>query len=343
MDLWDWKAREREEENREKGRVRATIPGWVWPVRADKGTPNGHHGGGTRAGTMGTDFLRGKQMNEFDSSSFLVPLDGSSTAEHALPLAKALAAAYGSQLRLMHVVEERDSTQESARHARDVFLKYAGEIASREGIPLAEGAVETGFGPPAPAILGASEQAAMVILASHGRGGFQAAFIGSVADKIVRGAKVPTLIVPGTGPVHTMGSGPIVVPLDGSAEGDRALETGRDLAQRLGLGVVLVRAYSVPPPAGAEFAYYPADWATTLEEAAGVYLTEVAAEGEQSFVVHGPAAQAVVDVAEKVNASLVVMASGGKGLAKRIALGSTTDRVLHSLHRPLLILPPAHE
>jgi len=115
------------------------------------------------------------------------------------------------------------------------------------------------------------------------------------------------------------------------------------VAAKLGRDVVLVRAYSVPPPAGAEFAYYPADWATQLEEAAATYLAEVALPGEKPFVVHGPAAQAVVDVSENVDASLVVMASGGKGLAKRIALGSTTDRVLHSLHRPLLILPPAHD
>jgi len=282
-------------------------------------------------------------VTEFASSPFLVPLDGSSAAEHALPWAKALAAAYGSRLILMHVVDDRDAGREAAGKARDVFVKYAGELARREGIALAEGTIETGFGPAAPAVLGASEGAGMVVLASHGRGGFQAAFIGSVADKIVRGARVPTLVVPGTGAMVGPGEGPIVVPLDGSAEGDRALTTARGVAAKLGRDVVLVRAYSVPPPAGAEFAYYPADWATQLEEAAATYLADVALPGEKPFVVHGPAAQAVVDVSENVDASLVVMASGGKGLAKRIALGSTTDRVLHSLHRPLLILPPAHD
>ena len=33
------------------------------------------------------------------------------------------------------------------------------------------------------------------------------------------------------------------------------------------------------------------------------------------------------------------MTSHGKGLATRVALGSTTDRVMHSLHRSLLIVP----
>jgi nucleotide-binding universal stress UspA family protein len=37
------------------------------------------------------------------------------------------------------------------------------------------------------------------------------------------------------------------------------------------------------------------------------------------------------------------MGAAGKGLAGRLVLGSTTDRVLHSLHRPLLIImnPPS--
>jgi nucleotide-binding universal stress UspA family protein len=33
------------------------------------------------------------------------------------------------------------------------------------------------------------------------------------------------------------------------------------------------------------------------------------------------------------------MTSSGKGLAERITLGSTTGRVMHTLHRPLLIVP----
>ena len=82
-------------------------------------------------------------MTEFASSPFLVPLDGSSAAEHALPWAKALAAAYGSRLILMHVVDDRDAGREAAGKARDVFVKYAGELARREGIALAEGTIET--------------------------------------------------------------------------------------------------------------------------------------------------------------------------------------------------------
>jgi nucleotide-binding universal stress UspA family protein len=39
------------------------------------------------------------------------------------------------------------------------------------------------------------ERAGLVAVATHGRGGVQRALVGSVADKLVRGAQVPVLVV----------------------------------------------------------------------------------------------------------------------------------------------------
>jgi nucleotide-binding universal stress UspA family protein len=48
----------------------------------------------------------------------------------------------------------------------------------------------------AEAILAAArpEQASMIVIASHGRGGLTRLALGSVADKLVRGADVPVLV-----------------------------------------------------------------------------------------------------------------------------------------------------
>lgn len=278
-----------------------------------------------------------------DNGAILVPLDGSTAAEQALPAAKAIAAARGAQLRLVHVVDEREGARSASdlARARGLFAAYASDVAKRNGITLAEGATDVLLGSPAERILEAGQQASMIVIASHGRGGFHATFIGSVADKVVRGARVPVLVVPGRVGDPAVGSGPVLVALDGSEEAERALPAGRELAAKLGVGVVLVRAWSLPPPAGVEFGYYPADFAETLAEAAETYLKETARPGEQALVVSGQSAAGVVDAAREVNAGMVVMASGGKGLARRIALGSTTDRVLHTLQRALLIIPPA--
>jgi nucleotide-binding universal stress UspA family protein len=131
----------------------------------------------------------------------------------------------------------------------------------------------------------------------------------------------------------------VLVALDGSAEAERGLVLARELASRANARVALVRAYTVPPAVGVEFAYYPPDLVTSLEEGAREYLADTAREGEQCVVALGSAPEIVAQAANELDADLVAMTSHGKGLAGRLALGSTTDRVMHTLRRPLLIVP----
>jgi len=120
-----------------------------------------------------------------------------------------------------------------------------------------------------------------------------------------------------------------------------ALPMARELAQASTVSIVLVRAFSLPPPAGIEFSYYPADLGATLEAAAKEYLQATAQPGEKYVLMQGDAATAVLEAADQHDAGLIVLTSTGKGLAKRIALGSTTDRVVHSTSRSVLVVPQA--
>jgi nucleotide-binding universal stress UspA family protein len=53
-------------------------------------------------------------------------------------------------------------------------------------------------GPPASGILQFAEDrhADLIAIGTHGRGGLSRAVLGSVADKVVRGAHCPVLVVP---------------------------------------------------------------------------------------------------------------------------------------------------
>ncbi len=276
-------------------------------------------------------------------ASVLVPLDGSKNAENALPMAALLARAYDLPVRLIHVIDNADEmlTPQALDRAREVFSSYSLDLAARHGIDTSRAVAEVGYGPPAATILAAAEGVRFVVIATHGRGGFVATFIGSVADKVVRGADVPVVTVPGVGEPAAVDSRPILVALDGSPEAEAGLEAARDLAKRAAVKLALVRAISVPPPVGIEFAYYPPDILTTMQAAAQDYLKGIARPGEETHLVHGAAATAIEQIAANINAGLIVMTSRGKGLAARLALGSTTDRVLHSVQRPLLIVPVA--
>ncbi|MGK2964468.1 MAG: universal stress protein [Tepidiformaceae bacterium] len=269
----------------------------------------------------------------------VVPLDGSKNAENAIPAAASLQALYGCEIRLVHVAENRPKTPQDLERARATFVEYAEEAATRlgAGTRTAELLVDSS---PARAILDNASDARFIVIATHGRSGFKATILGSVADKVVRGSRVPVLVVPGVGtPAAAFATRSIMVALDGSDAAEAGLEVARDIARRAEAGIVLARAYRVSVPVGIEFSYYPIDMIEGYEAETQAYLQSMARDGERQLVLQGLPAEAIVDAAGQIGADMVVMATEGKGLAGRLALGSTTDRVMHSLHRPLLVVP----
>lgn len=274
----------------------------------------------------------------------LVPLDGSSVAEHALPLAALVSKVLGRDARLMYVVNESEGfwTADDVNRARELFADYASRLMQQYGL---RGSIAVEYGSPAGRILAASEGAAAVVIATHGRSGIRANLIGSVADKVIRGAKVPTFVAPGVKfrPPESPETRPILVALDGSEHGERALAFARHIRDAVGAPMVLLSAYRVPPPVTAEFAHYPAGIGETLERGLREYLDGIARPGEEKHVVMGEAAYAIVEAARALDAGLIVMGATGKGLARRLFLGSTTDRVVHTIDRTLLVIPPSAE
>jgi nucleotide-binding universal stress UspA family protein len=258
-------------------------------------------------------------------------------------MAALLARLYGLPVAFVHVVDEGEgaSGPREVERAADLFAGYAREFAERLGLDRAAVSTEVRRGAPAASVVEMAAEARFLVIATHGRGGFKATFIGSVADKVVRSAKVPVFVIPGVenpGPVDVR---TVLVALDGSPEADRALALGREIAGLMGAKVALLRVFRIPPPVGIEFTYYAPETLDSLERSAREYMAGVALPGEQSFIVQGDPATLIVQAAGDLDAGLVVMGSRGKGLATRLALGSTTDRVMHSLRRPLLIVPAA--
>ncbi|MER7547828.1 universal stress protein [Actinomadura sp.] len=72
-----------------------------------------------------------------------------------------------------------------------------------------------------------------------------------------------------------------------------------------------------------------------MARAAG--LTDVTTRAERGG---GPVWAAIVDVADELDASLIVTGSRGLAGARSVILGSVSTRVLHHAHRPVLVVPP---
>ncbi|TDD84641.1 universal stress protein [Actinomadura darangshiensis] len=69
-------------------------------------------------------------------------------------------------------------------------------------------------------------------------------------------------------------------------------------------------------------------------------LTDVSTRAERGG---GPVWAAIVDVADELDASLIVTGSRGLAGARSVILGSVSTRVLHHAKRPVLVVPPKQE
>jgi nucleotide-binding universal stress UspA family protein len=117
----------------------------------------------------------------------LVPLDGSSVAEAALPIVEDLASNPLRSVQLLRAVAEPD--EEPAARA---YLRGVAQRLSSKGLQTA---VVVAVDHASHAVAQAAQQVNLVILSTHGRGGFDRLRHGSIAERATRMLATPTLLV----------------------------------------------------------------------------------------------------------------------------------------------------
>jgi nucleotide-binding universal stress UspA family protein len=122
--------------------------------------------------------------------SALVPLDGSPLAELALPMMEALAGKPVRQVRLLRAVGGPDD----AAAARD-YLDHVANRLRNTGLMIT---VEVAIAEPTQAIANAAASVDLVVIATHGRGGFDRLRHGSVAEQVTHDVHTPVLLVRAT-------------------------------------------------------------------------------------------------------------------------------------------------
>jgi len=134
-------------------------------------------------------------------SRILVPLDGSTNAEHALPAAIAISRRVNAAIHLVHVHEPSPSAfmtrgradELSRRHERE----YLNTVAARAiacGAHAVDVALTDGWAPSAIEREISRVGADLVVMTDHGRTGRVDKCLGSVTDSVVRHSDVPVLV-----------------------------------------------------------------------------------------------------------------------------------------------------
>jgi nucleotide-binding universal stress UspA family protein len=138
----------------------------------------------------------------------------------------------------------------------------------------------------------------------------------------------------------------ILLATDGSADAQFAEQVAVDLCARSGAALHVVHAWLYVPvgpyPYGGITA---AETHRIFEESAKRILAEsVERIGQaggtvtEQYLRLGPIADVIVKLSAEINADLLILGSRGLGTIQRLALGSVSDAVIHSVHCPTLLV-----
>ena len=289
----------------------------------------------------------------------LIPLDGSQVAEQVLPYARCLAKALKIPVELLEIVDIETlrllANPERGRYL-DTLLSEKMESSKSylEAIALSfqetqvTCVVEKGKAEEVVIERAATDKDTLIVMATHGRSGIQRWVLGSVADKVLHGSTNHLFLIRANDQAKAGGEAPlkkVIVPLDGSPLAETVLPYVVDLAKKMRLEVVLVRAYALPTSTADEYQTYTDELIGLIEAEARDYLAEKIKEAKakglenvSSVVNVGYGAEEIITLARNTPDNFIAMSTHGRSGVKRFVLGSVTDRVVRHSGDPVLII-----
>jgi len=283
----------------------------------------------------------------------LCPTDFSEASAHAVTEAVIVAGYYRARLTALHVVNQAEPSFEElpvAALRRETAAFF--DAATRRGISLD---VLVDVGQPARDILDRASTlpADMIVMGTHGAGGFEHLMLGSVTEKVVRKSRCPVLTVP----PQAEGRSPLpftrlLCAVDFSDASLSAVKFALSLARESGARLTLLHVlewpwHEPPPPAIDEL---PAAQAAALAEfrrySEGSALKRLESLVPESDPVSrvttrlksGKPHVQVLEVAAEEQSDVIIIGVQGRNALDVALFGSTTNQVVRRATCPVLTL-----
>jgi nucleotide-binding universal stress UspA family protein len=273
--------------------------------------------------------------------TILVAVDGSIHAQAAIDYGAYLAAAFGSRVELLHVIDRNLLIGHFITHFHDVFRRELGDSFTERvghyykqygerlierarqrltdfGVEDIRTSIETGS--VAKHIIERANRSDLLVIGQHGEAAeFETGFVGSITGKVVHSIKTTALVVqPPMRVFHRA-----LLAYDGSGAANRAMETLARLAVALKLEVDVVHLIE------------PRKDMNSLKQASE-YLTR----HPINFTAHhleGDSHLAILEHASKKECDLLAMGAFADQDVEGLALGTTTEAMLGHSHIPVLV------
>lgn len=300
--------------------------------------------------------------------TLLVPTDFSEESQKAITYARALLNHFPATVHLVYV-HDVDFAYAVPALMTSAPLISSGEVERRLGKDLAKLAkqfelpgstaerhVRTGRAYRQICEVASKVGAELIVIATHGRTGLRRLMLGSTAERVVRHAPCPVLVVrererefveTGKGKPAALHITKILVPLDFSDSSREGLLYAISFAKRFGASLILLHAIQVMPfvPADGHAAHERMPAPGVIERAARLgarkFLKQIdfAGVAYQMEIQSGSPAQEICRFAENAGVDVIITSTHGQTGLAHVLIGSTAEHVVRYAHSPVLVVP----
>ena len=274
----------------------------------------------------------------------LLATDLSEEADGLLPCFYSLCPDDDTEVAVAHIFKDKEDAEPGSSSFKKVQSRVravVAELRRRAGYENAREIYRSGEVFEQLTEIADDEDAGLIMVASHGKGFFKSALLGSTTFDLARATDRPLFV---SKPVEDAGDEllqknllhRILVPTDFSLKSLSALDVIRMLREHIS-EVVFVHVV--------ERSRSQDDLEDKMKTASN-RLQELVDEMKifgikaKFHVRKGAASKEILRIAEKEDVSLIVMAKTGAGLVKGLVMGSTAQNVTLNSERSLLLLPP---
>ena len=252
----------------------------------------------------------GRSEYETTFEDILVPLDGSPAADAAIPVAELLCRTLGCRLILISVVSSaaKDLIRGTRAPLRseESYLKQISWHLEQSGLKV-DYAVERGQPDQVIAAMAQDTGADIIVMTTHGRSSIEKLFVSDVAERTIRKARTPVLLIRPTEEWRSRRTRlqRLLVCLDGSRSAESTLRYVRRFAEAFKSEILLL---GVP-----EADFEETQLLKYLENVAQA-LQAKNLKARAIVMGSGPA-RTIVAVSESEDADLVILAKSGRGIS----------------------------